>query len=211
MDKLEDNLLPQDICRTAFESMASKQFDEAEKLLGYHMSQTEDPVALGLYHSAMGVAAKMQGKFKEAWRHYDRAEKLIPTDPALKLISARLMIDQFHEFDTAIKKAKKVLEIIPNNRAMVHQARTIMGLAYAKQGKKAKACDCLRDSIVEQFQGFVTTDNINFRLVEEVARKGWDQNLCRTFIETALRCAQEHNENLWCNKLQKILDAMPTA
>jgi len=62
MTELEANLLPQDICRTAFESMASKQFEEAERLLGYHMSQTQDPVALGLFHSAMGVAAKMQGK-----------------------------------------------------------------------------------------------------------------------------------------------------
>lgn len=172
------------------------------------MGRTEDPVALALYHSAMGVAAKMQAKYKEAWRHYDRAEKLLPTDPALKLISARLMIDQFAQYDSAIKKAKKVLELIPNNRAFTHQAYTIMGLAYAKEGKKKQALEMLRTSIVEDFLGFVTTDNINFVLVEEVARRGWDSALCRQFIEMALARAQEHRENTWVDKLQQILDAM---
>jgi tetratricopeptide (TPR) repeat protein len=208
MDALEENLQPQNICRSAFESIAAKQYDEAEKLLTYHMGKTEDPVALALFHSAMGVAAKMQAKYKEAWRHYDRAEKLLPTDPALKLISARLMIDQFAEYGSAIKRANKVLELIPENRAFAHQAYTIMGLAYAKQGKKAKALEMLRTSIVKEFVGFVTTDNINFSLVEEIARRGWNNALCRQFIETALLRAQEHREAAWMDKLQKILEAM---
>lgn len=188
--------------------MAAKNYDEAERLLSTHMGKTEDPVALALFHSAMGVAAKLQGKFKEAWRHYDRAEKLLPTDPALKLISARLMIDQFNEFDSAIKKAKKVLAMLPKNRVMVHQAHTLMGLAYARQGKKSRALAELRTSIVDEFSGLVTTANINFALVEEVARRGWDNKLCRQFIETALARAQDHRETDWAGKLQQILDAM---
>ncbi len=207
-DALEENIPPQEICRSAFEALTAKQYDEAEKLLTYHMGKTEDPVALALFHSAMGVAAKMQAKYKEAWRHYDRAEKLLPTDPALKLISARLMIDQFNECDSAIKKAKKVLELIPNNRGFVHQAYTIMGLAYAKQKKKTKAVEMLRHSIVEDFSGFVTTDNVNFVLVEEVARRGWDPALCREFVEKVLVRAKEHREVAWVDKLQQILDAM---
>lgn len=211
MDALEENLQPQDICRSAFESIAAKQYDEAEKLLAYHMGKTEDPVALALFHSAMGVAAKMQAKYKEAWRHYDRAEKLLPTDPALKLISARLMIDQFAQYDSAIKKAKKVLELIPNNRGFTHQAYTIMGLAYGKEGKKKQALEMLRKSIVEDFVGFVTTDNINFALVEEVSRRGWDSTLCREFIEAAQARARDHREGEWVDKLQQILDAMTAA
>lgn len=176
-----------------------------------HMGKTEDPVALALFHSAMGVSAKMQGKFKEAWRHYDRAEKLLPADPALKLISARLMIDQFNEYDSAIKKARKVLDLIPTNRAMVHQATTLIGLACARQGKKSKALEMLRKSIVEDFDGFVTTDNINFALVEEVARRKWDTALCCDFVEKALARAKEHRELAWVDKLQQILEAMVSA
>lgn len=208
MDALEELLQPQDICRSAFESLAAKQFEEAERLLSYHMSRTEDPVALALFHSAMGVSAKMQAKYKEAWRHYDRAEKLLPTDPALKIISARLMITQFNEYDSAIKKARKVLELIPNNRAFVHQAYTTMGLAYAKQGKKTRALEMLRKSIVEDFEGFVTVNNIDFHLVEEVVKRGWDPQLCRLFIQKACMRAGEHREVDWVAKLEKMLSLM---
>lgn len=209
-DALEQNLQPQEICRSAFEALAAKQFEEAEKLLAYHMGKTEDPVALALFHSAMGVSAKMQGKFKEAWRHYDRAEKLLPKDPALKIISARLMINQFNEYDSAIKKAKKVLELIPNNRAFVHQAYTTMGLAYAKQGKKAKALEMLRKSIVEDFEGFVTTANVDFHLVEEVVKRGWDPKLSKEFIQKACDRAKEHREMEWVGKLEQMLTLMET-
>ncbi len=200
--------LTTDICRSAFESLAAKQFEEAEKFLAYHMSKTEDPVALALFHSAMGVSAKMQGRFKEAWRHYDRAEKLLPTDPALKIISARLMITQFNEYDSAIKKAKKVLELIPGNRAFVHQAYTTIGLAHAKQGKKSKALEMLRKSIVENFVGFVTVNNIDFHLVEEVARRGWDSKLCKEFIQKAHDRAKEHREMEWVGRLEQMLSLM---
>lgn len=208
MDALEKNLQPQDICRSAFESLAAKKFDEAEKLLSYHMGKTEDPVALALFHSAMGVSAKMQEKYKEAWRHYDRAEKLLPTDPALKIISARLMINQFNEYDSAIKKAKKVLELIPNNRAFAHQAYTTMGLAYAKQGKKSKALEMLRKSIVEDFVGFVTVNNVDFHLVEEVVKRGWDPKLCKEFVQKAYDRAKDHREMDWAEKLEQMLSFM---
>lgn len=172
------------------------------------MGKTEDPVALALFHSAMGVSAKMQEKYKEAWRHYDRAEKLLPTDPALKIISARLMINQFNEYDSAIKKAKKVLELIPNNRAFAHQAYTTMGLAYAKQGKKSKALEMLRKSIVEDFEGFVTVNNIDFHLVEEVVKRGWDPLLCKEFIQKARDRAKDHREEDWVEKLEQMLSLM---
>lgn len=196
---------PQAICRTAFELLAGKQFTEAEKLLSYNLSKTQDPMSLALFNSVLGISAKMQGNFKIAWRHYTRAEKLLPNDPALKIISARLLLDQFAEYDTAIKKAKKVLELMPTNRVFVHQAYTTMGLAYAKKGNKVKAVEMLQNSIVEEFKGFITTDNIDFHLAEEVASHHWDMPLCKTFLEKALGCAREHREEEWVNKLEEML------
>ena len=98
---------PSEVCYRAFELIAAKQYEDAEKLLALNMSRTDDDAAIALYHSVMGVLFKVQGEFKTAWKHYERAEKLLPDDPAMKIISARLLIEQFAEYDQAIKKAKK--------------------------------------------------------------------------------------------------------
>jgi len=130
---------PTEVCQRAFALMQSKQYDDAEKLLANNLSKTAGDTAKGLYHSAFGVLCKLRSDYKEAWRHYQRAEKLIPNDPALKIIVARLLIDQFAEYDSAIKRAKRVLEIIPENVVFAHQAYTTLGLAYIKKSNKKQA------------------------------------------------------------------------
>ncbi|MBI4126896.1 MAG: hypothetical protein HY465_05320, partial [Deltaproteobacteria bacterium] len=127
---------PSDVCYRAFELMKAKQYAETEKLLVNNLARTEDETAIALYHSTLGVLFKLQGEYRTAWKHYERAEKLLPKDPALKIISARLLIDQFNEYDQAIKKAKKVLSLIPDNPVFAHQAHITMGLAYVKKGQK---------------------------------------------------------------------------
>src|SRR3989338_10057724 len=119
--------------------MHEKRYDEAEKLLVGNMAKTDDESAIALYHSVLGVLFKLQGEYKTAWKHYERAEKLLPNDPALKIISARLLIDQFSECDQAIKKAKKVLRLFPDHPVFAHQAYTTLGLAFVKKGDRAKA------------------------------------------------------------------------
>ena len=57
----EEIVKPSEICHRAFELMKAKQFSDAEKLLSHHLSKTEDPTALALYHSSMGVLSKLQG------------------------------------------------------------------------------------------------------------------------------------------------------
>lgn len=206
---MQEIINPSDVCYRAFELMKAHQFDDAEKLLSNCLAKVSDDVACALFHSTLGVLYKMKGEFKTAWRHYERAEKLMPQDPALKIISARLLIDEFAEFGQAVKKANKVLEIIPNNPVFRHQAFITMGLAYAKKGEKKKAVSMLKSSYDNDFDGFITAKNIDFTLCEALLKKGWAENEVKEFLEKALKFAQSKKEADWAETIQKMVNAFP--
>ena len=200
---------PTEVCYRAFELMRGSQLDDAERLLSNCLTKMDNDVACGLFHSALGVLYKMKGEFKTAWRHYERAEKLMPNDPALKIISARLLLDEFAEYDQAIKKAKKVLELIPNNPVFRHQAYITMGLAYVKKGSRKKAVDSLVNAMKGDFDGFITTKNIDFTLCEAALKRGWAGDEARRFLEAAHKFAEIHQELDWTETIKKMLDTFP--
>jgi tetratricopeptide (TPR) repeat protein len=202
---------PSEVCYRAFELMRAKQFEDAERLLSNCLAKSEDDVSSALFHSTLGVLYKMKGEYKTAWRHYERAEKLLPVDPALKIISARLLIDEFSEYDQGIKKAKKVLELIPKNPVFKHQAYVTMGLAFAKKGNKAKAIEMVRLSMQGGFEGFITTKNIDFSLCEAVLKKGWAETDVKAFLDSAHDFAVAHSEADWAETIKKMLGAFPTS
>lgn len=199
-----------EVCYRAFELITAKQFADAEKLLAGNMSRTDDNVAIALYHSVLGVLFKIQGEYKTAWRHYERAEKLMPDDPALKIISARLLIDQFAEYGQAIKRAKKVLDLSKGNPVFTHQAYTTMGLAYCRKGDKKKAIEMLDLSMVGDFENFISTKNIDYELVEAILRRGWGHDVCKAFLNKALAFANKTKDGQHINLLQKMLGAFET-
>lgn len=201
---------PSEVCMRAFELIGAKQYDDAEKLLAGNMSRTDDDASIALYHSVMGVLFKVQGEYKTAWRHYQRAEKLLPDDPALKIISARLLINQFAEYGQAIKKAKKVLEIIPNNPVFAHQAYTTMGLAHLKKTEKNKAVEMLVKSAGNDFSGFVSAKNLDFELVEALLKRGWGVLECKDFLKKALEFAKKTGEENYIKLLTKMLTVFDT-
>jgi len=196
-----------DVCKRAFELIAEKQYGDAEKLLANNMARSEDDASIALFHSVLGVIYKVKGEYKNAWRHYTRAEKLLPEDPALKLISARLLISQFAEYDQALKKAKKVLRLIPKNPAFAHQAYTTMGLAYCGKGNKKKAVSMLEKSCVNDFKNFITAKNIDFELVETLLKKDWGWQSCRGFLDKAFEFAKQSGESYYIKLLQRMLDS----
>jgi len=196
-----------DVCYRAFELIGAKQYNDAEKLLASNMAKTDDDASIALYHSVMGVLFKVQGDFKTAWKHYQRAEKLLPNDPALKIISARLMIDQFAQYGPAIKKAKKVLELIPGNAVFAHQAHSTIGLAHFKKGDRKKAIAMLESSWGDDFRGFVTAKNVDFELVEALTRRGWGLKSCRSFISKAYDYAVATGEEAFVSLFDKMLNA----
>lgn len=198
---------PSDICYQAFSLMKSKQYDDAEKLLTGNLAKTEEKINSALYHSALGVLYKMKGDFKTAWRHYERAEKLLPEDPALKIIVARLLIEQFKEYGGAIRRANKVLKILPDNPVFVHQAYITLGLAYCGKGEKKKAIEALEKSEGNNFVGFITAKNIDFQLVEALLKKGLGLEACRNFLTKALAFAQSRKEQSFEDSFKKMLGA----
>lgn len=196
-----------DVCNRAFELMAAKQYADAEKLVSGNMSRTDDDASIALYHSVLGVLFKLQGEYKTAWKHYQRAEKLLPKDPALKIISARLLIEQFAEYDQAIKKAKKVLEVIPHNAVFAHQAYTTIGLALLKKGDKRKALEAFRQSWNGDFKGFISGKNIDFSLLEMLLRRGMGLEQCRCFLVEALAFVKETNEPSFVRLIERMIEA----
>jgi len=209
--KSEELINPTEVCYKAFELIRLRQFDDAEKLVSNCLAKVPDEVSRGIFHSTLGVLYKMKGDFKEAWRHYERAEKLLPNDPALKIISARLLIDKFNEFDQAIKKAKKVLEIIPNNPVFRHQAFVTMGLAYLKKGTKPKAVEMHNESMAGSFEGFISAKNIDFNLCEALLKKKLAEAEVKLFIEQANEFAKKQQENDWVERTGEMLKAFTTA
>ena len=205
--KEREEIRPSDVCHRAFQLMAAKQYVEAEKLLANNMARSEDDASIALYHSVMGVLFKVQGEFKSAWRHYERAEKLLPKDPALKIISARLLIGQFSEYSQAIKKAKKVLELAPSNPVFAHQAYTTMGLAFCKKGDKKKAIEMLEKSWGEDFSNFISAQNIDFELLEALIRKGIGLDSCRKFLRKARSFAEASGEEKYIEFTNSMLEA----
>ena len=205
--KPDTQVNPSDVCYRAFELIGAKQYTDAEKLLASNMSKTDDDASIALYHSVMGVLFKVQGEFKAAWKHYQRAEKLLPNDPALKIISARLMIDQFAQYSSAIKKAKKVLELIPGNAVFAHQAYSTMGLAHFRKGERKKAVAMLENSWGDDFRGFVTAKNVDFELVEALTKRGWGLESCRSFINKAYDYAVATGEEPFVSLFDRMLTA----
>lgn len=200
---------PTEICYRAFELIQSKQYEEAEKLLNKNMGLVDDNVAIGLFHSALGVLYRLKGEPKTAWKHYQRAEKLIPDDPALKIITARLLIDQFSEYDLAIKKVKKALDTVRDNPVFSHQVYTTMGLAYVAKGRKKQSTEMLEKSMDGNFAGFVTAQNIDFALVEALLKRGLSIPKCRAFLEKAISFARAQKEDVWVELIDRMLKTFP--
>lgn len=200
---------PSDICERAFELIKGRQFEEAEKLLNKNMGMVEDNVAVALFHSSLGVLYKLKGEPKTAWKHYQRAEKLIPADPALKIIMARLLIEHFAEYDAAIKRMNAIFDTVRENPVFAHQVHTTMGLAYLGKGQKKKALEMLVKSMEGDFAGFVTAQNIDFNLVEMLLRRRFAVEECKTFLEKALKFARAQKEEVWVELTERMLAAFP--
>lgn len=200
---------PTEVCYRAFELMQGRQYDDAEKLLNKNMSRVDDSVAVGLFHSALGVLYKLKGEPKTAYKHYQRAERLIPDDPALKIITARLLIEQFAEYDQAARKVKKIFSSISENPVFAHQAYTTLGLAYLGKGRKKQAAQMLVKSMEGDFACFVSAKNIDFHLVEMLLRQRLAVGECKIFLEKALKFAKGQREDIWVTLIERMVQSFP--
>ena len=96
----------------AFRLMKKKDFVSALATLNKGIKKEAvqaDPVLQGLFLSALGVLYKLQNDFKTAYKFYQQAEKLMPDEGSLKIITSLLLIEEFAQYDTALKKLDKVM------------------------------------------------------------------------------------------------------
>jgi tetratricopeptide (TPR) repeat protein len=170
----------------AFRLMKRKEYDGAEHhiLEGIKKARREmDETLEGLYNSALGVLYKLKKDFKKAYKYYQQAEKLLPEDNSLKLITTLLLIEEFGQYDTAVRKLDKILEAEKNDPAMVHHARAAKGLAYLKWGKKDKARECLETMLVEDFTKLRSAANLDFKLIEALLKKSLFVEACKAYLD----------------------------
>lgn len=190
-----------------FALVKEKKFKEAERLFDQSLTKTEDPGEQAVLYSAKGILEKFRGDFKAAWRAYEKAEKLLPGDPSLKVISARLLIDEFAQHETAIKKLKKVLKLTEGVPSFQHHAYTLMGLAYLKKGEKKKAAEMLEKSMAGGFEGMASAENVDFSLVEACLRRNFEREKCQEFAEKALRLAEEKKDQKIMFLIHQLLES----
>ena len=193
--------------------MSARNFDAAEAELNAgaaESAEAQDKVMEALFYSTLGVLYKLKKDFKTAWRFYDKAEKILPEDPALKLISARLLVEVFGQLDTAIKKAEKVLKIAKYDRPFVHQAYATLGLAYLKKGDKKRALECLNEAMAENFEGIISAGNIDLKLLEALARKNLGREESRNYLEKALAFAKKTGEERPQQMFMQLLQHFPS-
>ncbi len=195
----------------AFELMSEKDFESAELELNHGLDEAqleEDKVLTALFYSTLGVLYKIKKQFPKAWKFYEKAEKLLPDDPSLKLISARLLIEVFGQFDPAIRRCQKVIDLSPKDPPFLHQAEMAMGLAYLKKGERSKALEFLQRGMENDFAGLVSAGNIDMKLLEALLKKNLAAEECKIYLEKALAFATKTGELAYIQRFQKLLNFM---
>jgi len=196
----------------AFDLMAAKDLEAAEQELNAGLGEAqikEDHVLAALFYSTLGVLYKIKKEFQKAWKFYEKAEKLLPDDPALKLISARLLIDVFGQYDTAIRRCERVLEISRSDPPFRHQAHVTMGLAFLKKGERSRAVQCLVSSMEDDFAGLISAANIDLKLIEALLRKKAGLDECRTYLQKARDFSASKNEEKYVELMNRLIEAFP--
>lgn len=194
----------------AFRRMKEKDFTGAETLLKTGLEKAEaDKNATGsaLFFSSLGVLAKVKGEFKEAWRYYEKAEKLLPEDPALKIIMAKLLIDRFAQYDNALKKLKTVLKVAKGSGSFEHQAHATMAIAYLKKGDKKKAVEMFDEAMTDDFANVTSAENLNFEVIEAFLSRNLEVERCQKYVEKALKLARSRREIRPTQFLEKLLES----
>ncbi len=194
----------------AFRRMKEKDYPAAERLLQEGLKKAEadhNNLQTALFYSTLGVLEKMKGNYREAWRHYEKAEKLLPDDPSLKIIMAKLLIDQFSQYDTAIKKLKTVLKIAKGSASFEHQAHATMAIAYLRKGEKKKAIELLDQAMANNFEHVISAENLNFEVIEAFLSRSFEIDRCKQYVGKALDLARNRKEERPIQFLTKLLES----
>lgn len=211
--QLEDKI-PKGPLLKAFEHLQKKDLPRAQAELDKALEAArlaQDPVLEALAHSGFGVFYKLKKEFRKAWKSYEQAERLVPDDAALKIISSRLLLDYFGQYDTVISKMKKVQAIAGVPPGFSHQALCLEGLAWLKKSDKKKAAECLKQAGESDFQALESPANIDLRLAFELTKKKIEPELCRGYLTKAIAFAKDKRDGAHEKLFQKVLEEISVA
>ncbi len=201
-----DSPIQSKLLMESFQFMKQKKFELAEATLQNGLREAEmarDLTLSAIFYSALGILFKLKKDFRKSWKFYEQAEKLMPEDLSLKLISSRLLVDYFGQYDTVLKKTEKVLSLVNTTDPLAHIAYSIRGLAYLRKGEKKKAVDCLMQS--SDFKDMRSAANLDLQLVGELIRKKIDRQACIAFLNRALQLAKSCREEKFVGIISKLI------
>lgn len=194
-----------------FQLIKEKNFLEAEKKISAGLKKAEeknDAPAQGLYLSAMGFLFKVQGDFKKSYKFYQQAEKFIPDDDSLKIITANFLIYQFRQFDTASRKLEKLLKNKINDAAIWHHAQALLGIAYLNMGKRNECQKVLENLLKSDFALLGSATNVNFQIPEVLEQKGFARESCLAYLKKAKTLAIEKRELVYQQAIEKLIEGV---
>lgn len=189
----------------------NRDFEKAESLLLQLLKKAQEIQTMdgkseqALVLSTLGVLEKIREDYKAAWRYYEKAEKLLPDDPSLKLIMAQLMIHEFSQYDVAIKKMKAVIELAKGSPSFEHQAYATMATAYLRKGDRKKSLEMFEKSMRGDFVEITSSHNINLDVIESFLARNFESDRCRSYLQKALALAQSKKETSQASFLNKLL------
>ena len=196
----------------AFRKMKEKDYGGAAARLAEGLKKAEqagDPARQALFHSTLGVLNRLKGEMKEAWRHYEKAEKLLPDDPSLQIISAKFLVEQFAQYDTALKKLKGVLKQAKGSPSFEHQAHAIRAAAWLRKGERKKAVQSLEAAMAGDFLPMISAENINLDVIAAFLSRNFEPGLCRRYLEKGLELARQRGEERPLKLFTRLLESPP--
>lgn len=196
-----------------FQLMKESKLGEAEQKIqkGLDLASQKGNSSLeGLYLSAMGVLHKIKKDYKKSYQFYQKAEKLLPEDPSLKMITATLLIEEFAQYDTALRKLEKILKDHSQDPALWHHAMALKGMTLLLMGKKEDFLQVLKTIIASDFSMLRSTANINFKFPELLVKKQYALQECLTYLKKAKDLALEKRELVYQRVIETLIAGIKT-
>ena len=192
----------------AFRLMKKKEFEAAAELIKECLAEAQakqDSTQEGIYYSALGVLYKLKNEYKKAYKCYQHAEHLLPDDHSLKIITAVLLIEQFHQYDSAIRKLDKILATGTKDPAIIHHTLTSQAIALFHMRKKDEAKKKLEDLIAQDFSALRFVVNVDFKMIDLFTKKGFELGLCKEFLQKALVLAKNSKDQTYNVVIEELI------
>lgn len=191
----------------SFQLMKQRDFEAADELISKGIEQSrrkKDETLEGLYLSARGVLCKLKKNYKESYKYYQQAERLLKEDHSIRIITAVLLIEEFHQHETAVKKLEKTIEA-STDPVILHHAKAIQAIGYFMMGKKDLAKENFNYILSQNFDSLRFAANLDFKMAELFVRKKFELKLCENYLQKALELAQVKNEQVFESVILKLL------